>query len=131
MAKIIIAGDAVVVTSALKLEDIKTVQKYRPEALTLMGGEDNKEPVFSICATTGTGSVNAIGASFGRASHDEDGLATVTMGIPSTVSNVKEWAADTFGVAVTQLAVLEEKIPAVLEEIKTQKQAIMDGIEVL
>ena len=42
MAKITIAGDAVVVTSALKLEDIKTIEKYRRNALVLKGGEDGK-----------------------------------------------------------------------------------------
>ena len=44
MAKIVIAGDAVVVTSAMKLEDIKTIEKYRPKELVLKGGEDGKEP---------------------------------------------------------------------------------------
>ena len=40
MAKITIAGDAAVVTSAMKLEDIKTIEKYRPKELVLKGGED-------------------------------------------------------------------------------------------
>ena len=48
MAKIVIAGDAVIVTSTMKLEDIKTIAKYRPKALTLMGGEDGKEPIFAV-----------------------------------------------------------------------------------
>ena len=49
MAKIMVAGDAVVVTSDMKLEDIKLVKKYRPEALTLFEGEgEEKEPVFKI-----------------------------------------------------------------------------------
>mgnify|MGYP007049942276 CR=1 FL=1 len=34
MAKITIAGDAAVVTSAMKLEDIKTIEKYRPKLRT-------------------------------------------------------------------------------------------------
>ena len=38
MAKIVIAGDAVVVKSELKLEDIKTIEKYNAKALTLTGG---------------------------------------------------------------------------------------------
>ena len=32
MAKIVIAGDAVVVKSELKLEDIKTIEKYNAKA---------------------------------------------------------------------------------------------------
>jgi len=84
MAKIVIAGDAVVVTSALKLEDIHTIEKYRPKALVLKGGEDGKEPIFAIGTTSGAGNINEVGASFGRESHDEGKLATVTMVIGST-----------------------------------------------
>ena len=65
MAKIVIAGDAVVVTSAMKLEDIKTIEKYRPKELVLKGGEDGKEPIFGVGTTHGAGSINAVGASFG------------------------------------------------------------------
>lgn len=53
MAKIVIAGDAVVVTSAMKLEDIKTIEKYRPKELVLKGGEDGKEPIFGVGTTHG------------------------------------------------------------------------------
>ena len=35
MARIIIAGDAMVVESAHTLETLKTLEKYRPKALTL------------------------------------------------------------------------------------------------
>ena len=48
MAKIVIAGDAVVVKSELKLEDIKTIEKYNTKALTLMGGDEGKEPIFAL-----------------------------------------------------------------------------------
>lgn len=130
MAKITIAGDAVVISSSLKLEDIQTVQKYNPGALSLMGGKDNKETIFSICATTGAGSINSIGASFGRTAHDGSGTAVVTMTIPGDVENVKEWAADTFGTAVTYLGMLEESIPGILEDILAKKQSVMGSIVV-
>ena len=63
MAKITIAGDAVVITSAMKLEDIKTIEKYRAKALQLMGGENNKEVIFAMGTTRGTGSISKYGAS--------------------------------------------------------------------
>mgnify|MGYP000937705903 CR=1 FL=1 len=66
MAKIVIAGDAVVVTSAMKLEDIKTIEKYRPKELVLKGGEDGKEPIFGVGTTHGAGNINAVGASVPR-----------------------------------------------------------------
>ncbi len=45
MAKVKTMGQAIVVVSEVKLEDIKKIQKYRPEALVLKGGEDNKEEI--------------------------------------------------------------------------------------
>ena len=79
MAKIVIAGDAVVVTSAMKLEDIKTIEKYRPKELVLKGGEDGKEPIFGVGTTHGAGNINAVGASFGSETRDDDKLACITL----------------------------------------------------
>ncbi len=129
MAKIVIAGDAVVVKSDLKLEDIKTIEKYQPKALTLMGGEEGKEPIFALGTTTGAGSINSVGASFGRA--DADGKAVVTMvmtGVPT--EKAKDWVADTLGGAIINLNALEAKLPAVLSEITTQRATVMENISV-
>lgn len=130
MAKIVIAGDAIVITSALKLEDIKTIQKYRPNELVLRGGENGKEPIFAIGVTEGAGNINEVGASFGRASHDDDKLATITMVAGGVVGDVKEWVADRVGGAIINLNKLEEKLPAVLEEIASQKAEVMSNITV-
>ena len=112
MAKIVIAGDAVVVKSELKLEDIKTIEKYNAKALTLMGGDEGKEPIFALGTTTGTGSINSVGASFGKA--DSDGKAVITMvmqGVPT--EKAKDWVADTLGAALMNLNTLEGKLPEV------------------
>ena len=79
MAKITIAGDAAVVTSAMKLEDIKTIEKYRPKELVLKGGEDGKEPIFAVGTTNGAGNINAFGASFGDETRDDEKLACITL----------------------------------------------------
>ena len=131
MAKIVIAGDAIVVTSAMKLEDIKTIEKYRPNALTLMGGEDGKEPIFAIGTTEGCGNINQVGASFGRESHDDDKYATITMVAGcATDGDIKEWVADRIGTAIINLNKIEEKLPAVLEEIAAEKAEVMSDITV-
>lgn len=130
MAKIVIAGDAVVITSALKLEDIKTIAKYNPEALTLKGGEDGKEPIFAIGVTNGPGNINDVGASFGRESYDNEKLAVITMVTNGATGDVKEWVADRIGGAIMKLNALEEKLPAVLEELAGQKAAVMEAITV-
>lgn len=129
MANIVIAGDAVVVKSSLKLEEIQTIAKYQPKALTLMGGEDGKEPIFSVGTSTDSGDITVYGASFGRA--DADGKATITLvtpGIPN--EKVKEWVADKLGAAITNLNALEAKLPDVLSGIAAQRAAVMENITV-
>lgn len=131
MAKIVIAGDAVVVKSTLKLEDIRTIEKYRPKALVLKGGEDGKEPIFAIGTTNGAGNINEVGASFGRESHDEEKLAVITMCTGGAVAgDIKEWVADHIGSAIISLNKLEEQLPAVLAEIEAEKAAVLSNITV-
>lgn len=130
MAKIVIAGDAVVVTSAMKLEDIKTIEKYRPKELVLNGGEDGKEPIFGVGTTHGAGNINAVGASFGSETRDDDKLACITLFLDGVTGDVKDWVADRLGAAIINLNKLEEKLPAVLEEIAAEKATVMSNITV-
>jgi len=127
-ASVVIAGDAVVITSELKLEDIKTVEKYRPKALVLLGGEDGKEPVFVIGA--GAGNINQYGAEFCGEARDGSGKACITLVMGGNTDDVKAAVADKFGAALVNIGKLEASIPAVLEEIKAEREAIMANISV-
>ena len=131
MAKIKIAGDAVIVTSALKTEDLKTIAKYRPEALTLMGGEEKKTPIFCIIVKdSGTGDMNANGVTFTGTTRDEYKRATLTMTFANMGENVKDWAADKFGTAIERLNALEAKLPDVLNDIAAVKAKGCESITI-
>lgn len=131
MAKVTIAGRALVITSDLKLTDLETVRKYQPKALILMGGEDGKEPVFAVAAVRGSaGKIGNIGVEFGEETHDDAKLATMTLMVPSDVEDMKEYVADKYGAALMNLAKLETVLPAVVEAISAEKQSIMDSISV-
>ena len=132
MAKITIAGEAIVVTSSLKLEDIKKVEKYRPKALYLMGGEDGKEPIFRVSAPKrGEGSINKVGAEFVDTTHDDDKLACITMIFTGeSGEDIKEAVADEIGVAILNLNKIEAAIPGVLREIEAEKASVMENITV-
>lgn len=131
MAKITVTGQAIVITSALKLEDIKMVQKYRPAALVLKGGEDNKEEIFRIGASNcGAGDINKFGATFANETRDENKYAVMTLVTNHTGDGIKEYLADQFGGAMENLNKLEETLPAVVEEIKAARTAFMDGITI-
>lgn len=131
MAKVIIAGDAVVVKSAIKYEDLKAVKKYRPEKLTLRGGEDGKEPIFTVFVRTdGNGSINANGVSFGAATRDEEKLATFTMIVKGdSDTDIKDYITSELGGALTNLKKIEEALPEVIAEIAAEKAAVLESIE--
>ena len=112
MAKIVIAGEAVVVTSAIKLEDLRKVAKYRPDALVLKGGEDGKEPIFRIGVCSGTGKINKYGAEFGAETHDDAKLATITLVTDALEGDIREAVAEAIGASILNLNKLEETIPA-------------------
>ena len=131
MAKITIAGNAVVVTSSLKLEQLANIKKYRPKALTLMGGENNKEEIFTIdVGNGGCGDINGYGAYFCNATHDNDKMACITMCMEGVTGDIKEFVADKLGSAIIHRNKLEQALPAVLEEITAEKAAILQNITV-
>ena len=132
MAKITIAGDSYVITSAKTLEAIKALEKYRPKALQLFETADDgtKECVFRVGSTGGNGTINEYGASFGSATHDEQKLATITMTLPRDCGDVKKWVADKIGAAKTMLDKVESQIDTALAEVKAEQDKVMESITV-
>lgn len=132
MAKIVIAGDAIVITSTQKLEDIKTLEKYRPNALTLYETDENgkKTEVFKVGSTTGEGAISQYGASFGSTTHDTAKLATITMSLPRGVEDAKKYVADMVGVAIINLNKVEEQFEAALAEVTAEKAAVLENISI-
>lgn len=133
MAKIQIVGNAAILTSAIKAEDIRLAAKYRPESLVLTKKDGNEVvPFFAIGMTDGTGKINNVGVSFDGVSRDGNGYATLTIGFRSdaTGEKLKEEVADKFGIAITNLNLIEEALPAVIEEIAARKAAVVSAIEV-
>lgn len=132
MANVKVIGDAAVITSTLKFEDILAVQKHRPSALILKGGEDGKQPIFKVEARAGaTGSISEYGATFGSATHTDEGLAAITLclNVPAG-ADVKGIIADRYGVALANLKQLEETLPEVLAAVMTERTALMDTITI-
>lgn len=130
MAKITIAGNAAVITSSIKMEDLKTAKKYRPEALVLKGGEDGKEPIFAVDVAC-QGSLNQYGITFDSVANDGSGNASVTIAIANKGDDVKEAFADATGVAISNLNKVEAQLLLALEEIDADKAAVMESITVI
>lgn len=134
MANTKILGKAVVVTSSIKFEDLKTIKKYRPNALTLKGGEDGKEPIFTIFVREdGKCGISDNGISFCEATRDENKFATLTFtlnNVPEDIA-IKDVVVDELGGALAKLNKLEEQLTAVLGEINAEREAVSGSIDVI
>jgi hypothetical protein len=130
MAKVVVTGNALVVTSTIKFEDLKLVKKYRPEALTLFEGEGKeKTPVFKIgIGKSGNGDLNKYGAEFCGATHDDDKYAVITLIHEFNGEDIKEEVSDLIGTSILKLNKLEAELPAVVQEIADEKAAIMENV---
>lgn len=130
MAKITIAGDAYVVTSAKTLEEIETLEKYRPDALKLFNiNEDGrKEVVFAVGSTKGEGAITQYGASFSGVTHDEQKLATITMHLPAGTEDAVEYVAEKVGTAIINLNKVEAALDTALAEVVAEKAKVRENI---
>lgn len=126
MSKIIVAGSSIVLKSDITLENIKKLAKYRPAALELR--DDKDKLIYKVAVGGGNGEVTEKALYFAPKTHDADGLATITMQIPDSVSNVKEYAADLLGSSYVNLVALEEKIASAVTEVDTFKAEMMERI---
>ena len=127
MAKVTIAGNSYVITSAISMADLETVKKYRPSALAITDPE-TKETLFRV--GTGSNSVSDYGISFGGVSNDDAKLATATLQMPTDYEDAKEFVLDKAGLALVSLAKIEDEIEAVLADIRTERNAIAENITV-
>ena len=129
MANIKIVGNVAVIESAVPLDTIKRIEKYRPKALQLF--DEDKKPYFAVGTTTGEGSASRYGVSFGQASYAESHNAVVTIDIPEGVEDIKAWVEDKVGVAILNLNKVEEQLGAASEEIDAELAAIREHIAII
>lgn len=133
MANVKIVGDAAVLTSQIKLEDIKLIENTNPRALSIFGEEDGHEVALFTIGTAKTagfaGCVTKAGITFSKASRD-GGYAQITFPVPEGEGDPKELIAAKIGVALMNLNKIEAYLPDVLNDITAAKAAMLDCIEV-
>lgn len=125
--RIKIAGNAVVLTSKLKLDTIKKLEKYVPGALVLVSTEDNEEREIFRIATGKTGSISKYGVSFATA--DKDGFATITTNIPEDVTDKKVYVKDNFATILLMLKDIEAVAETTLAEFEADYAKLDEEIE--
>lgn len=132
MANLKVVGNAVVLTSKHSLEDLQKIKKYRPEALKLLGGEDGKSVIFMVgFDRNGLGSISPAGVEFGDKTHDDAGLATVTITFSKGFDDIVGAVSDAYGPALLKLNKLEDTFGDVLAEIGVEQDKIRESIAVI
>jgi hypothetical protein len=124
MSKIAIAGDRVVVTSSVTLENLKLVEKHRPDALRLKDDDGNTTFALGV----GSNSINSNGVSYAKVTYDEDGFATATTVIPEGVEDPKDYIVDTFGPTLEKLNQIEGTLPDIIDEINLARDTVRESI---
>lgn len=126
-ATVTVIGECAVITSGLKLKDIETAEKYRPEALMLL--DEDGEPEYAINTDAkSSGSINKVGATFSKTT-DADGHPTITLQVERT-EKIKEQVVEKIGLALLKLNKIEENFGAQLDAINADKAKIEDLIEI-
>lgn len=123
--KIKIFGDALIITSALKEQDIKTVEKFCPEMLVLKETIDNKPQAVFALGLGAAGGFNKNGVIFD--SKDQDGFACVTLcGNPTDLSQTEkaQQFIENNARAIAYAIKLEEQIGQAL----TEHAALIDSV---
>lgn len=129
-AKATIVGGALVVSGSATPDQIKTLAKYRPNALKLMEGENGKkECVFAVDAGKGYGSISKFGAVFGEYT-DADGKATITVEVPEGLADVKDWAIEYLGTSILNLNKVEAQFEGQLADAAEERAVIEASISV-
>lgn len=129
MSKIIITGSAIVLKSGLELATLKKLAKYQPAAMEARDEKDRL--VFKVAvAGEGEGSVSEKAIYFAPVTHDADGLATVTLSIPASVHDAKDYVADLLGSVYPKLEALELHMIDASDEVDAAKAQMLENITV-
>ena len=127
MAKITIAGRTATIVSQFTLDQIQLLERYRPDVLVLK--DEYGEPTFMV-ATSCKGSVDELGIAFADETFGNK-KACVTVAGCGCYEDAKEFVVEEIGGAILNLNKIERKIPAALDDIEAELEAIRDSVEVL
>lgn len=131
--KIKLFGDAVIVVSNLKRDDIKKANKFCKDALTLKKklNDDKAQPVFTMMLGGG-GSLNSNGVVFDSVT--EDGFACTTLcgnPVPMTQSEKAEQFLEQYATALAHAEELETQITNALHEHNALIDRVSTSVEIV
>jgi len=128
MSKIKTLGDAMVLTSTVKLEDIMQLAKYNPKALVIVEPKTEDE-IFRITPSFKP-SFGKAGAAFNTA--NADGFAEMTILLPAGLSNEEKltWIKECYGVGLLELNKIETTIASAVAELNGKFDTMTESITI-
>lgn len=130
MSKVKVVGNAVVITSDLKAEELKNVKKFTKDGLKLKDAKGNE--IFSIsCKPNTESSISEYGICYGEV--NAEGYAQATLLIDETVNAEKrvDVILDNYAIAIGNLNALESYIRETIVELSATIEGIKESIEVI
>lgn len=124
----VVAGSSLVLVSSATPDQIKTLKKYRHDALCSKDKDGKATNDYSISIEDGDGYICNIGTIFTTRT-DAEGHATVTVPIPNDVEDVKKYIQDKYGYAMLNIRKIEEGFEAALTESEAERADISSMIK--
>ena len=114
-----VIGCACIIFSAFTVEELKELQQYMPDAMTMR--DDKGEPIFAISIDeTKPGSLNNYGAVFSGKTTSQ-GNATITILLDPTCEDTEKLVREKLGSAILNLVDLEEYLMKKLADLQKRK----------
>lgn len=124
--KIQIVGNAVLLTSKLKLDTIKKIEKFNKDLLCLTEIKDDEVKELFRINVGKTASLSKYGVTFTNA--NAEGYACTTFLLPNNVKDRKEYIKEEYGTALFMLSDLEDAIATAESEINAAFEKLNDDI---
>lgn len=129
MTKVKVLGDAMVVTSGLRAEDIKKISKQQPASLKLYD-EETKDEVFAI-GFAETASVTEHGVCFDGTNAEGNAIATIKLPAGMDAEKKTKYITEKYGTVLGNLNFAEERISLKIEEFNTNMAEVANNIEIV
>lgn len=135
MAKFKLAGNALVIQSEVKMEDMLKVQKYRKDKLTVKKEINGQEVIlFGVCADKKLNNIfNKTYAVFSEDNVTEDGYGVITLEISNSTEGLPtvEDVIDECGEGLIYLNQIEKQMETALYAIQQNLDLLTSKIEIV
>lgn len=132
MAKVNVIGNVMVITSKLKLKDLKDIKIYQPESLEFFNKDGIVDFRVDIAHPGGQDFITRYGVVFSNVTLDPDGYATCTvpLDIYTDQQDIKQMIVVDHGRTLMMLNNIEDRLLEILQQINEEKENIQGQITI-